>query len=91
MRITNQILAEYFDLDQQIKALESRKAALRDEFVAQGTLSTTDWVLSVSSSQAEGMISKADAEKLHGRLFLERNDLLKVTERTIVKVSKKAG
>lgn len=86
------MLKEYFELGEQIKALEAARAALKEKIVARGTHSSREFICSVSS-QSRRSISLTDIEKKNPNLCLSLTNegFVKEIIVTIVKVTPKAA
>jgi hypothetical protein len=82
MLITDDDLREYFNLSQQIKALEEKREAKKEEFKKHGSKVTENFNLTVSTYQAEWinslekLIAKVGRSKLRG--LLASGDRVKV-------------
>lgn len=88
MRITNDLLAQYLEIEYQIKELTQNLDTIKALIKASGTVSTRDYVASVETRSRQSLPGIEACRLALGDVV---DSLIKTTEYKIVRVSRKAG
>jgi hypothetical protein len=93
MKLTNEILKEYLELEKAAKEIEKRMSEIKEAAKDQGSFSTRDCVVAVSEYTRESLAGLKEVEKVIDKALLVRHGLVKVTEVRTVKIlaKEKAG
>lgn len=89
MRLNDEVLKEYKELEAQAKAIEARRKELSDQMKAKGSFSTRNYIVSVETRSRTSLAGLEAVAEIVGKDVLESHGLIKTSQYEIVKVSKK--
>lgn len=89
MKMTDDVLKEYKELEAKAKAIEARRKELSDQMKAKGSFSTRNYIVEVETRSRTSLAGLEAVAEIVGRDVLESNDLIKTSQYDIVRVSKK--
>lgn len=86
-----ELVREYFELQEQAKAIEERRSELSDKLKEMGTFSTREFNVVVEIRNRTALKGLEIVAKAVGREVLEENDLITTSQFKTVRVIKKGA
>lgn len=86
MRITNEVLKEYLDIKEQIKALEERAGEIKSTIIQINGAQTSDYVAAIRLQDRRQVASIKVFEQKLGKTWLDENQLVSIVTAIYVDV-----